>query len=492
MGPGKGEATMAISDSSTDNSTQPEKKRRAISGLALLVASAFFMEFLDGTVIATALPDMAKAFGVTAVDLNIGISAYLLTLAVLIPASGWVAERFGARTVFSTALLIFTLSSLICGLTQNVTEFVVMRIIQGIGGAMMVPVGRLVVLRTTPKDQLITAIATLTWPALVAPILGPPIGGFITTYASWHWIFFLNVPFGLAAIACSLKMMSNQKPVEKQPFDTQGFFSVGLSMLCLVAGLEVFSQQNENPWYGAGLLVMGLVFLAWAVRHLLRSSAPLVQLRTLRVPSFRVTMRGGFVLRATISSAPFMLPLMFQVGFGMDAFHAGSLVLAVFAGNLAMKPATTPLIRYFGFRKLLLGNGVLCVLSLLVCALLTPDSPRILTLVMLFWGGLSRSMQFTGISSLAFAEVPAQEMSGANTLFSTSLQLASGLGVTLGALSIRAGSLLTSWLPENVAHQPGMAFRLGFVVIGVLTAIGLWDITRLAPDAGINVSQKKK
>ncbi|EKL1160951.1 MFS transporter [Klebsiella pneumoniae] len=481
---------MALTGSSRDETHRQEHPDSGrISGLALLVASAFFMEFLDGTVIATALPDMAKAFGVTAIDLNIGISAYLLTLAVLIPANGWVAERFGARNVFTLALCIFTLSSLLCGLTHHVTEFVLMRILQGVGGAMMVPVGRLVVLRTTPKDRLIKAIATLTWPALAAPIIGPPLGGFITTYASWHWIFFLNVPLGLIAIVLSLRMMPNQSANERRPFDFTGFVATGVTMLCLVAGLEMLSQQNVSLTGAAVTITVGLATLVWSIRHLLTSKTPLIGLSSLLVPSFRISMRGGFILRATISSAPFMLPLMFQVGFGMNAFEAGSMVLAVFAGNLAMKPATTPLIRYFGFRKLLIGNGIACVLTLLLCTLLTPDSPHLITLVLLFLGGLSRSMQFTGISSLAFAEVPSQEMSSANTLFSTSLQLASGLGVTMGALSIRMGSILSEEL--GFATVPGMGFRLGFVVIAIITALGVYDMTRLAPNAGINVSQKK-
>ncbi|MBP2171094.1 EmrB/QacA subfamily drug resistance transporter [Erwinia toletana] len=467
---------------------QPDADAGRISGVALLVASAFFMEFLDGTVIATALPEMANAFGVSAVDLNIGISAYLLTLAVLIPASGWVAERFGGRNVFCLALLIFTLSSLFCGLTHNVSEFVLMRILQGIGGAMMVPVGRLVVLRTTKKEHLIKAIATLTWPALVAPILGPPLGGFITTWASWHWIFFLNVPLGIIAMILTLRIMPNQSADKQRPFDAIGFVSLGITMLCLVAGLEMFSQENLNPASAVALMAAGLLALLWAVRHLRRSQSPLVRLNALAVPSFRITMRGGFILRATISSAPFMLPLMFQVGFGMDAFQAGTLVLAVFAGNLAMKPATTPLIHHFGFKKLLMVNGIVCVLSLLGCAFLTPDSPEIITLVLLFIGGLSRSMQFTAISSLAFAEVPPQEMSSANTLFSTSLQLASGLGVTLGALSIRTGAWLTSWLQLPAGR--GMDFRLGFVVIAAITALALFDISKLAADAGRNISRK--
>src|SRR5471030_196819 len=484
---------MSGADVKSEENHQPTDnphRSSAIPPMALLVAGAFFMEFLDGTVIATALPDMARSFGVLAVDLNIGISAYLLTLAVLIPASGWIAERFGARNVFSAALLIFTLSSLLCGLAQNVTEFVVMRVIQGIGGAMMVPVGRLAVLRNTPKDQLIKAIATLTWPALVAPILGPPIGGFITTYASWHWIFFINVPLGALAIILAWRLIPNKTATGKQPFDLKGFITMGVAMLCLVIGLELCSQQQVNLTYALLLLTAGGVALWMAVRHLRDAAFPMIRLSSLQVSSFRITMRGGFIFRTTISAAPFMLPLMFQVGFGLDAFHSGILVLAVFAGNLAMKPATTPLIRYFGFKKLLIGNGVLSALSLLVCAFLTPSSPEVLTMVMLFWGGLCRSMQFTGISTLAFAEVPDSEMSSANTLFSTSLQLAAGLGVTLGALSIRAGEFIAR--QAGLASEPGIAFRLGFVIIALITVLAVIDIARLAPDAGIAVSRKAK
>lgn len=479
---------MAVSDSAQHRQSKPASA--PISGIALLVASAFFMEFLDGTVIATALPDMARSFGVSAVDLNIGITAYLLTLAALIPASGWVAERFGARTIFSLALAIFTFSSLLCGLAESATQFVLLRVVQGIGGAMMVPVGRLVVLRTTPKDQLIKAIATLTWPALVAPIIGPPLGGFITSYASWHWIFFLNVPLGIIAIIVALRLMPNQKPKEKLPFDGRGFISTGITMLCLVSGLEMLSQQQSHPAYAFAVIAAGILALFWAIKHLRTASTPLIRLDALSVPTFRITMRGGFVLRATISSVPFLLPLMFQVGFGIDAFHSGALVLAVFAGNLAMKPATTPLIRYFGFKKLLIGNGVLCVLSLVGCALLSPDTPQAITLAVLFLGGLFRSMQFTGISSLAFADVPAQEMSSANTLFSTSLQLANGLGITLGALCIRSGA----WLSDTfmLPAIPGISFRIGFAIIALITALALWDIIKLSADAGNNVSRKSK
>jgi EmrB/QacA subfamily drug resistance transporter len=476
------------SETDTVSPTATSAASSGISATALLVAGAFFMEYIDGTVIATALPQMARSFGVQAIDLNIGISAYLLTLAMLIPASGWIAERFGARNVFGTAVLIFSGSSLLCGFTHSVTSFVAARVIQGIGGALMVPVGRLAVLRTTPKDQLITAIATLTWPGLVAPIIGPALGGFITTYVSWHWIFFINVPLGCIAIFLTWKLMPNSRQGKALPFDGLGFASTGLAMLGMVSALELCSREsihlNWIVWLGIG----GLLALGLSIHHLRHASFPLVRLQALQVPSFRVTMCGGFIFRITISSAPFMLPLMFQVGFGMDAFHAGLLVLAVFAGNLAMKTATTPLIRHYGFRPLLLVNGVFSVLSLLACALLTPSTPEIVILITLFIGGLCRSMQFTAISSLAFAEVPDQEMSSANTLYSASLQLAAGLGVTLGALCIRSGEWLSPHL--HLEHLAGSGFRLGFVLIALCTAIGLIDMWGLAPNAGETVSKR--
>lgn len=481
---------MALSDSTSESiSAQESNRSNKTTSLALLVASAFFMEFLDGTVIATALPDMAKSFGVAAIDLNIGISAYLLTLAVLIPANGWIAERFGARFIFTLALSIFTISSLFCGLANSVTSFVLMRVLQGVGGAMMVPVGRLVVLQTTPKNQLIKAIALLTWPGLVAPIIGPPLGGFITTYASWHWIFFLNIPLGIIAICLSLKLMPNLAITEKRAFDWGGFALTGIAMLCLVTGLELFSQQDFSWMNGLLVLGMGCGALLWSLQHLKRAKTPLINLNALSIPSFKIMMRGGFMLRTTISSAPFMLPLMFQVGFGMNAFQAGSLVLAVFAGNLAMKPATTRLIHYFGFRKLLIGNGVVCVFSLLFCAFLSPDTPQFWTLLLLFIGGLSRSMQFTGVNSLAFSDVPTPLMNSANTLFSTSIQLANGLGITLGALSIRLGSFLTEEF--GYTSMQGAGFRFGFVMIAILTAIGVYDMMRLATNAGDSVLSKK-
>ena len=462
---------------------------RAFSAPALLVAGAFFMEFLDGTVIATALPDMARDFGVTAVELNIGISAYLITLAVLIPASGWIADRFGARAIFTLALAIFTLASIFCGLSSEMHIFVAMRILQGIGGALMVPVGRLAVLRTTPKHLLIKAIATLTWPALVAPIIGPPLGGFITRYASWHWIFFINVPLGVAAIILSLRIIPDIRETERRAFDMTGFITTAVAMVSLVTAMERLGDRQPQFWPTLALAALGFGCLLYSIRHFRRAAAPMVRLDALQVPTFRVTMYGGSLFRASISAVPFLLPLLFQVGFGMDPFHSGLLVLAVFVGNLTIKPATTPLIRWLGFRRLLLINGALNVCSLLACALLTPQTPVWAIMLILYLGGVFRSVQFTGVSTLAFADVPAAQMSDANTLFSTASQLAVGLGITLGAIGIRLGEQVGDWL--HLSAVPGISFRLAFVFIAVICLVGMIDSLHLAKTAGSSVSAKK-
>ncbi|EHK0946701.1 MFS transporter [Citrobacter farmeri] len=465
------------------------ESKRGISPAALLVAGAFFMEFIDGTVIATALPDMAKSFGVQAVDLNIGISAYLITLAVLIPASGWIADRFGARKIFTLALTIFTLASVLCGLSTTLESFLAMRILQGVGGALMVPVGRLAVLRTTPKHQLITAIATLTWPALVAPIIGPPLGGFITSYANWRWIFFINVPLGLLAIALALRFIPTIRDDDRRPFDLPGFIATAISMVSLVYAMELLGAQHPEGVLTIALLALGVGTFAFSLRHFRRADYPMIRLDAMQVPTFRVTMYGGSLFRASISAVPFLLPLMFQVGFGMNAFQAGSLVLAVFVGNLTIKPATTPLIRWLGFKKLLLINGALNILALLACALLTPTTPVWLVLLVLYLGGVFRSIQFTGISTLAFADVPSAQMSYANTLFSTATQLAVGLGISLGAIGIRIGANVSEWLGINAI--PGISFRLAFVAIALICLIGMVDTLRLAKNAGSAVSVRQ-
>ncbi|XAH25371.1 MFS transporter [Xylophilus sp. GW821-FHT01B05] len=456
---------------------------RGGGALPLLVAAAFFMENLDGTVIVTALPQMAASFGVRPVDMSIGVSAYILTLAVLIPASGWVADRLGARKVFAAAIVLFTLASVLCGISPNLGCFTAARVLQGAAGAMMVPVGRLVVLRSTPKSGLMRAIATITWPGLAAPVLGPPLGGFITTHWSWHWIFFLNVPLGLLGLVFALRLIPKGQGSAGRPFDAVGFVLTGSACLALMAGVELLSHGGHGT-AAVVALVAGLLLGWWALRHARGHAHPLVDLWALRVPSYAVTVYGGSLFRISIGAIPFLLPLLFQLGFGLDAFHAGMLVLAVFAGNLAMKPMTGAVLRRFSFRTVLLGNGLINALSIFVCALLTPATPVWVIVLVLFISGLSRSMQFTTLASLAFADVPQPRMSGANTLLNMSQQMAMGMGVALGAVVLRLAALLTG----DVGSVPSLAdFRLAFVAMGVLSLLAMLDVRGLSRTAGDEV-----
>jgi EmrB/QacA subfamily drug resistance transporter len=465
---------------------EADSRRRAM-WLALLVAGAFFMENLDGTVITTAVPDIARSFGVAPLDLNIGVSAYLLTLGVFIPISGWIAERFGARRVFSAALAIFTASSMLCGMAHGLGEFVFLRVLQGIGGAMMVPVGRLLVLSNTPKERLITVIATLTWPALVAPVLGPPIGGFITSYASWHWIFYLNLPLGLLALCMAWRLIPVGPPVARRPFDWAGFLLSGSALFCLTWAAEQMSRPDAAWLEAGGFFVAGVVLLVFDIRHLRRAAKPLLDLTALAIPTFAVTIFGGSLFRMAVGAVPFLLPLMFQIGFGLDAFHSGLLIIAVFAGNLAMKPATTPILRRFGFKPVLVVNGIINVASLLACAFLTPATPVPVIAAVLFVGGLTRSMQFTAINTLAFADMPQNRMAMANTLFSTAFQVALGLGIALGAGGVRIAHWLVVGL--HISGMPAADYRLAFVLVALVALFGLLDSLRLEKQAGSHIAR---
>ena len=462
---------------------------RHSSSIALLVAGAFFMENLDGTVIATALPQMAQSFHVGPVNLNVGMTAYMLTLAVFIPISGWIADRFGARTVFGGAVAVFTISSIFCALSNGLEEFVVARIIQGIGGAMMVPVGRLVVLRSTEKQHLLRATSFITWPGLVAPVLGPPIGGFITTYASWRWIFFLNVPLGLIGIVLSALWIGNIREDERRPFDWTGFVSSAIACSTLMYGLEL-AGEHPIPWLTiVPLLAASLLTGLLMVWHSSRHATPLINLASLSIQTFAVTIRGGSLFRVAISVIPFLLPLLFQIGFGLSAFRSGLLVLAVFAGNLGMKTVTTPVIRRFGFRKVLIGNGLLTAVSLFACAFLSPTLPTPVVVAILFFGGLCRSMQFTSLNTLGFADIPPGQMSAATTFASMVQQMTMGMGVAAGAIALRIAALLRHGSASNPTIPD---FHLAFVLVGLIALVSVLDFLKLDAAAGAVVSGHHK
>ena len=452
------------------------------TAIALLVAGAFFMENLDGTVIVTAMPKMAVSFGVHPVDVNIGISAYLLTLAVLIPVSGWLADRLGTRLVFSSAVALFTLASVICGFSKNLDFFTAARILQGCGGAMMVPVGRLAVLRNTKKQELMNAIATISWPGLAAPMLGPPLGGFITTYASWRWIFFLNVPLGIFGIVLALFLIPAGRDGVKRLFDYWGFVLTGLTCFGLIFGLDLVSRQTVFGAPAYACLIGSLVTGALAIRHALRKAEPIVDLWAFRLPSFSIAIHSSALSRLAIGAVPFLLPLLFQVGFKLDAFSSGLLVLFVFAGNLAMKSFVTPVLRRFGFRTTLLVSGLINTCAILACAGLTPAVPWAVIAALLFVNGLTRSMLFTALNTLAFADVPQTQMSGANTVFNMMQQLTMGIGVACGALALHAAGFFVH--PVVPGGIPLADFRIAFILIGVISLASVVDLLGLDAKAG--------
>jgi EmrB/QacA subfamily drug resistance transporter len=450
-----------------------------------LIAGAFFMENLDGTIIATALPQMARSFNVGAVRLNIGMTAYLLTLAVFIPISGWVADRFGSRSVFAAAIGTFTFASLLCGASHTLTQFTLMRILQGIGGAMMVPVGRLIVLRTTPKEDLAKAIAYISWPGLTALVVGPPIGGFITTYFSWHWIFFLNLPLGLIALGLTLLWVENVKYHEEQPFDWSTFFLAGLASTGVVYGFEKLGGEGQHWQEPAIILTLSLLSGALAIFAARRSPHSLIDLESMRLKSYSLSVYGASAFRISVAVLPFLLPLMFQIAFGLNAFTSGLYLLALFAGDLSMKAFVIQVLRRFGFRRILIVNGVITAASMALCATLSPQTPPALIVAILFFHGACRSMEFTCMTTLAYTEIPPQRMSRANGFLSAVMQLSMGMGVAVGAVTLR----IVAHAHGHSAATPQLRdFHIAILCISFLSLAPVFDSLGLAPDAGATTS----
>jgi EmrB/QacA subfamily drug resistance transporter len=440
------------------------------------------MENLDGTIIATALPQMARSFHVGAVNLNIGMTAYLLTLAVFIPISGWVADRVGSRSVFASAIGVFTLASLLCGASHTLTQFTLMRILQGVGGAMMVPVGRLIVLRTTPKERLAHAIAYITWPGLTALVIGPPLGGFITTYASWHWIFFLNLPLGVLALILTQLWVENVRAEEKHSFDWLTFLLGGFASAGAVYAMEKLGGEGVHWQVPAVILALSLLSGALAI-VIARSNpaASLIDIESLKLKTYSLSVYGASAFRIAVSVLPFLLPLMFQIAFGLTAFRSGLYLLALFGGDLSMKTFVIQILRCFGFRRILIVNGAITTASIAFCATLSPATPVGLVIAILFFHGACRSLQFTCMTTLAYTEVPSSRMSRANGFLSAVMQLSMGMGVAVGAITLR----LVAHAHGHSAATPQLRdFHLSILFMAVLALGPVFDSLGLSANAG--------
>lgn len=451
--------------------------------LALIASAAFFMELLDATIIVPAIPQMAETFGTSAVALSSGISAYLIAVAIFIPASAWLSERFGARNVFAVAIAIFTIASVLCGLSQTLTEFTLARILQGVGGAMMSPVGRLEILRRTEKAQLLRAIAFLTWPGLTAFAVGPPLGGFLASYASWQWIFFINVPIGLIGIALVLKFFDKGTDAAPRPFDMLGFLLAGSSLACLLYGLERLGRPDG--WIdGLIFFSLGIVLGVLALRHAARHPSPLLPLAPLSVQTFRVgNLNGGGFFRAQVGAVGFMLPVMCQLGLGYTAFQAGLLVFVFLMGDLTAKFYANQLIRYLGFKTMLIGGGLLIALSLVPLMLVDAETPLWILLTVLFAAGAIRSVHFSALNSLTFADVPQPQMHVASTLASMILPVTMASGVSLAALS-----LAFSTMARNASQVALVDFRIALGVCLLLVLVSIVFYASLPARTGADVS----
>ncbi|QEL21886.1 MFS transporter [Bosea sp. F3-2] len=451
--------------------------------LPLIVACALFMENTDSTVIATSLPVIAKSLGEDPIALKLALTSYLVSLAVFIPISGWMADRFGARTIFRSALCVFMLGSILCAVSSSLGAFVGARFVQGMGGAMMVPVGRLVILRSVSKSEIVGALAYLTVPALVGPVVGPPLGGFITTYFDWRWIFFINIPIGFVGIVLSSLFFEDIREEDVAPLDVKGFLLSSFGFASLMLGLATGGRHLVPTFVSYGCVLAGAAALAAYWFHARRVPYPVLNLSLFRIPTFRIGVVGGSIFRTGIGAIPFLLPLMLQLGFGLDALQSGLITFVSAAGALIMKTLARTILARYGFRRVLAVNAVVGAAFLAASGLFTPTTPHAIMLSVLLVGGCFRSLQFTGINALSYADVSNREMSSATSLSSVAQQLSLSMGVTIGAFVLEAANTFNG----GKALAAG-DFWPAFAIVGLVSASSVLWMAQLAPDAGAEVS----
>ena len=448
----------------------------------LVLAVALFMEQLDSTVIATSLPAIAADIGTSPVALKLAVTSYLVALAIFIPISGWMADRFGAKHVFRLAIVVFAAGSIACAFAGSLHGFVLARFLQGMGGSMMTPVARLLLVRATPRTGLVAAMAWLTVPALVGPMIGPPLGGFLTTFLSWHWIFWINVPIAAAGLLLISRYLPPSLPRPVQPIDLVGFLLSAVALAGLVFGLSVASLPALPVEIGYATIGLGAVSAVAYFRHARRVAFPLLDPAMLRYPLFRSGIVGGSLFRVGIGAIPFLLPLMLQLGFGMSAFHSGLVTFTAAAGALTAKFLAPPVLRALGFRNVLV-TGVLLASALTgVYGLFTPTTPVAAMMALLFAGGVLRSITFTGVNALVFSDVDDADTGQATAINAVSQQVSLATGVAVaGAVLDVAGRM----------HGGGVAlvdFHIAFLVVAAVSGLGAVVFLGLSRDAGAAVS----
>ncbi len=463
------------------------RRRSLLSGqarsTALIVASALLMEQLDATVLTTALPSMARSFHSDPVHLSIALTSYLVSLAVLIPASGRAADRYGSRTVFRAAIMLFTASSVLCAAAPSLPFLVVARLLQGAGGAMMVPVGRLVLMRSVDKSELITAMFWLLMPATIGPLLGPPLGGFLTTYLSWRWIFIINVPVGLLGAVLTTRYIPQMREAVRLPFDGRGMALSGVSLACLVFGLELAARGAGARSVTAATLALGLASGLLYVRHARTVAMPILDFTLMRIPTFRLSVLSGSATRIVVGATPFLVPSMLQLGFALSAAQSGLVTFTATIGAFLMRLMARRVLRAFGYRTVMSINGLGAALLTLACALFRPGWPFWVLSLILFAGGFSNALQFTSLNTIAYADIPSERMSAATSFYTTFQQLTLTLGISVAAASVSASQALAGH-----AHVIPADFSAAFVTVGVVSILAIPAALSMRADAGAELS----
>jgi len=464
----------------TSLSAETARKPRLRILIPLVVGCAFFMEGLDSTMLAVAIPDMARSLGENPLRLNLVITTYLLSLAVFIPVSGWIADRLGTRAVFCAAIAIFATGSVLCGLSTSLPMMLVMRVLQGFGGAMMTPVGRLILLRSFPRSDLVSAMNWMTIPAMIGPTVGPIVGGFLTTYLSWRAIFYLNLPIGVLGVVLALWLIEDFRAPAPTRFDLPGFFISGLGLALLEVAIENVGRPMIPGPLGIIFLVAAIVILLLYGWHAGRREDPILDLRLLRIRTFRIGTVTGSVCRMGLDATPFLLPLLFQVGFGLSPFRAGLLTFSSSLGTMLVRTFSGLLLRFFGFRRLLVGTACLAAAVTAGCGLLRADTPVWLMVSFVAVSGCVRSIQYLGLNTISYADVPAAELSKSTSVGGVAQQLARGFGIAVGAalLAVIAG-------PRTLTIDD---FRLAFFLIALLPLLSALGFLRLSPLDGAEVS----
>lgn len=446
--------------------------------LPLIVATALFIENMDASAIATSLPVIAKDLGTEPIELKLALTTYLLALAVFIPISGWVADRFGARGTFMAATGVFLAGSLACAASGSLATLIAARFVQGMGGALMVPVGRLVLLRTVPKHDLVRALSWLTIPALVAPMIGPPLGGFISTYFDWRWIFLINLPIGLLGMVLAWRFIPDiREPAGR--LDAIGFALSALGLALAMSGISVLGRELMPMSAALAMLALGLALLAAYVHHARTHPRPLIDLSLFRLPTFRAGVLGGAMFRFGIGATPFLLPLMLQLGFGMTPLESGLLTFASAAGAMFMKVIAANVLKRFGFRRVLIVNAVICAVLLAGYGLFRADTPGVIIILTLLIAGCFRSLQFTSLNAISYDEVEPARMGQASSLSGMMQQLSLSMGVAIGGYALQLAATVTGRVdsaPEN--------FSIAFGVVAALSALSAFSMWKLPRDAG--------